>query len=694
MIVKKVIFKQQQKSNFKSLAEYILDTKNDNAKILIDYMLDSNNEMEKVEVYQFSNCSFEDRENNIKEIINTQRLNTTSKQDKTMHLVISFQEDERPSLEIMRAIEEEFARALGMEHHQRLSVVHSNTNNLHIHIAINKVDPDTLKIINPYNDIKILQETAIKLEAKFGLKVDNHISNDDRQQDKYNKHTMTCSFEIWVKNKIQDKVIELLNSSETTFDDLKECLASYDLEFRERRKGFVISSKSEKLFCKASSIHRFLSKQALEKRFGILNLSPVEIKQKQEKFNKFEGLPPNPLYEKYKKVEELKQRQLSNELNFIKLRRNELKKLSREVKHDRSTILYSKSQRKALYQKTKEIYFKYKRSSFRDFLLSEALNGNQEAVIALRRSKSKIDLSENTLSSKQDNPAILEDMKFVTKEGLVVYGDEKNKIIDKGKFLKISMRDDDKELILKSLLVAMERFGRVLDVTGDYNFKKNVLDVTNEFNLDIVFKDQSMQNVNIANRSAKNDLAARRKLQEITKMKLEIIKKTSSVKDDDKAIDIKKINKFIKKISTTKSNLFPEEVSALGLKDNKLDMTSVNISTSGFLVNEANVNGLRAMHNAIRQELKGVELDKFSKFLYIFENTDKVTDVAMMFYENRNIDVHKYMEKYKMTLSTLNRQANVINLSNEANLKIINEFFERTKIEYQNMRRKSIEISI
>lgn len=334
MIVKKVKYKNQTKSSFKELAEYSLDVKNDNAKILVDYMLDTNNEMEKVEAYKFSNCSFESNEDNINEIINTQKLNTTSKQDKTMHLIVSFQEDEKPSIETLNAVEKELLESLGMEHHQRLSVVHSNTNNLHIHIAVNKVDPVTLKVTNPYNDVGILQEAAIKLEKKYNLKIDNHISKNEREQSKYNIHTMTLDFESWVKDKLTDKVDILLKDEKTTFDNIQELLAEYDLEFRERRKGFVISSKSDNLFCKASSVHRDLSKQQLEKRFVNLELKEeIQIHNNQnenikttkeiKKFNKFEGMQPNSLWEKYQEIENNKYSKLEEELKHIKLMRNE-----------------------------------------------------------------------------------------------------------------------------------------------------------------------------------------------------------------------------------------------------------------------------------------------------------------------------------------------------------------------------------
>ncbi|WP_297882444.1 TraI/MobA(P) family conjugative relaxase [uncultured Campylobacter sp.] len=705
MIVKKVIFKKH-KSNFKALSEYILDVKNDGAKVLFEYMLDQNNGMEKVEAYNFSNCSFENQEDNIAEILNTQALNTTSKQDKTMHLVVSFQEDEHPSFEVMKSIEIELMKALGMEKHQRLSVVHSNTNNLHMHIAVNKVDPDTMKVKNPYNDVKILQETAIKLEMKFGLKIDNHISSNDKGQNKYNKHTMSCDFETWVKTKLNAEVSMLLAANKTTFQDLRKCLAKYDLEFRERRKGFVISSKSEKLFCKASSVHRELSKQALEKRFGNLNLKPTfEIEEKQpakSKFNKFEGMPTHPLYEKYKEADEQRRKKLKLGLDFIELRRNELNKLVKSSNFDKKTIIYSKTQRALLKNKVGKLYKEYKKRSFRDFLLDEALSGNQEAIRMLRITKPKFDLSENTLSSKTDKAQIFQDADFISKEGYIVYkGNGKSKIIDKGQFIKISMLEDDRELLLKSLLVSMERFGKNLNITGNDKFKKDVLDIVNEYSLNVVFKDQSMQSINIANQNQKTEQQARLKIKEAVDLKIKILKQDKKVKDIDRQRGIKNLEKFRKKLSKTRANIFAGDFKRLGVSADIADQMNtipVKIQVDGFLVNNKNFDGLLAMNTEIEKRLEQSnnikELERFRKFLYVFNKDGKVEDIAKGFYENRNVDVDQYIKEYGMEESKLDKQANAIDLGNSKNYDIVNKIVAEIQKGYTKELKDQIKINI
>jgi hypothetical protein len=131
---------------------------------LADYLLDKQNGGKKVHDFEFSNCSFEqDVDLNLKEIQNTTTLNQRVKSDKVLHLVVSFHEDEQPTKEQLQYNERELVKAIGMEEHQRLAVAHSNTNNFHIHIAINKIHPQTKKLVDPYRSKKKLIEIAKKI---------------------------------------------------------------------------------------------------------------------------------------------------------------------------------------------------------------------------------------------------------------------------------------------------------------------------------------------------------------------------------------------------------------------------------------------------------------------------------------------------------------------------------------------------
>ncbi|EEL0632392.1 TraI/MobA(P) family conjugative relaxase [Campylobacter coli] len=707
MIIKKIPSKKQNKSSFKNLSNYILDKDNNNAKVLVDYMLDKNNEMDKVEGYHFTNCSFDNDEDNINEIINTQKLNTTTKQDKTLHLVVSFQEDEKPTLEVLQTIEEEIAKSLGMSDHQRLSVIHSNTNNLHIHIAINKVNPHTLKVINPYNDVRILQETAMKLEKKYNLKLDNHISQKDKQSNKYNIHTMNCNFETWVKEKLSKQVDLMLKDEKTTFKDIKQLLAKYDLEFRERRKGFVIASKSEKLFCKASSIHRELSKQALEKRFKELDLKQEkentekieeekqEIKERYQRPNKETS---KALWEKYLRIENEKKAELDKELRMLKLRRNEFKTSIPSMKFSKETFKHVKNQRMIFKNKQKELYQKYKRVSYRDFLISESLSGNEEATRALRRSKTKINENENTLSSEQEKPKIFENVDYITKEGYAVYKSGFNKAIDKGEMLKVSLINgkDDKEFLLNSLLMAIDRFGNHLNITGDENFKRNILEVANDYNLNVSFTDPQMQKIQEGNNDKRQEMKARKILKNIIELKIKLTEQDTNIEDSVKEKELKALKFSLKKISDSTLLIFEGELKKIGFSRdeiNSMDMQSVDTQIEGFIVNSINKKGLNAMNEEIKKTLRDdEERQRFEKFEYLFLNTDKVADVTKGFYANRKIDVDGYIEKFSMQESKISKVANAISMLSDKNIEIMEKYVKKLEkdLKYQYLKKAEV----
>lgn len=107
---------------------------------------------EKVASYRVTNCGTADPADATTLIQATQAKNTRSRTDKTYHLVFSFREGERPPLGTLQQIEDEFCEVLGYADHQRISAVHIDTDNLHVHVAINKIHPEGLQNIEPFYD--------------------------------------------------------------------------------------------------------------------------------------------------------------------------------------------------------------------------------------------------------------------------------------------------------------------------------------------------------------------------------------------------------------------------------------------------------------------------------------------------------------------------------------------------------------
>ena len=107
---------------------------------------------EKVASYRVTNCGTDDPGDATTLIQITQAKNTRSQSDKTYHLVFSFREGEHPPLEVLHQIEDALCEVLGYSDHQRISAVHIDTDNLHVHVAINKVHPSGLQNIEPFYD--------------------------------------------------------------------------------------------------------------------------------------------------------------------------------------------------------------------------------------------------------------------------------------------------------------------------------------------------------------------------------------------------------------------------------------------------------------------------------------------------------------------------------------------------------------
>ncbi len=507
MIVKMVPSKGT--GSFGGLADYIRDKEHEGEKVAENYM-------------HMTNCPFESIEQNIRFIEQHNKLNQRTKSDKNMHLIISFQEDEKvPSGEVLRQIEEDLLRSIGMEDHYRFSVAHDNTNNFHIHIAVSRICPKTHNRIDPIKSILKLQKAAEEIEERYQLKYDNHIDKNRRHITGKSKgkdaeiHSGVKNLSTWIKEEVLEDLQKVIKDEKATFEDLQKVLAESNLELKPRGNGVVISHKSRKLFVKSSSIHRSLSKAQLEKRFG----KPLEFKSIDTKPKREFGMPKHDLWEQYKKrSDELRaaKKQLLSEAKQENTQAKEAikakyERLISETKRDLFLTPKAKrniyqslfANRKKEYQelskaykaKRDEIHKKTNQISYKEFLIQKALEGDSKALAALRKTKVKLEPDEKAILGKTDHKIFITKDPQITKQGLVVYriGDH-GKIIDKGDRLRITI--DSNELAIKEMLeMSIAKYGNHLDISGDLAFKQKVLAVTEKYDLKINFKDKTMQEI-------------------------------------------------------------------------------------------------------------------------------------------------------------------------------------------------------
>lgn len=214
----------------------------------------------------------EDAETAVKVVEAYQRRNTRAKRDKTYHLVISLHPNDRSltqrelELVVRRAVE-----AAGFDEHQHIAVRHSDQEHEHLHVAVSKIHPKTLKIHHPWKDIERFKALASELEQELGLHRVDRSKDKERAGRSYASRQFEAtrgvqSFASWARSHI-GKRIDLDGVS--NWKELHARLAAHGVRVVKRGNGLaLVDATRGDLACKASSLGRHWSKQRLCERFG------------------------------------------------------------------------------------------------------------------------------------------------------------------------------------------------------------------------------------------------------------------------------------------------------------------------------------------------------------------------------------------------------------------------------------------
>ena len=509
MIAKIIPIKSVRKSNFSAL---------------IQYLTDPQDKSERIGQIKVSNCYSDDMTAALIEIQNTQEMNTRAKSDKTCHLVLSFPEGERLSFADLNAIEERFCDVLGFTGHQRISVVHDDTNNLHIHIAINKIHPKNLTIHNPYYDFIKVAKLCEQIEQEYGLTQVNHETLKDqasRVAQEIETRTGVESLLGWIKREALTEIKHADN-----WQDLHQALARHALEIKERGNGFVLVANNG-VAVKASSVDRSLSKGILTQRLGAFVQNDHSEQPSRSNTKQYQPKPlqnrmgTSKLYARYQQEQADSARQRTNQWIMLRKSRDQLiDRAKREVNLKRNLIKSIKAGRlakKALYA-TAHQQFKttiaviqsdyqkayqhsktsHSRMGWLDWLAFEAKLGNAEALAVLR-SRRIGQFKGNQVSAKQsqDGPNANSHFKdglveSISKIGTVTYKAGSTTIRDDGKRL-IVLPDTSREALRDVLQVAMRKYGNHLAINGTESFRLEIAEVAAQNQMLVTFDDKRLE---------------------------------------------------------------------------------------------------------------------------------------------------------------------------------------------------------
>ena len=275
MIVK--VCHPQREDHFLSLSRYIRRNHTDengveNFASLSRYMT---RDQDFKAVATNCGCEAHDIDTAEQVVVATQSLNTRARK-KSLHLVVSFGKGERPPEAQLAHIEKRLLTSVGMKDLQRIRVVHDDTDNLHMHIAVNRIHPKTLRSIQPSRDYDALQRCARELELELGL---------ERLKGRDRKHQ---DLDLAQRLREQRDAIRQEIEHAETWEELHVGLANHGIGIRARRNGAVFISLEDRdnvgsdVTVRASSVDRTFSRKTLEKRFGDMSQAPVIARTPEE----------------------------------------------------------------------------------------------------------------------------------------------------------------------------------------------------------------------------------------------------------------------------------------------------------------------------------------------------------------------------------------------------------------------------
>ena len=239
---------------------------------LVPYMLRGKGE-ERCTWYMAGNLPGLDRHEDAALAVDVMGLlqdgNRRAKGNKTYHLVISFHpNDRRLTPAELGDVVARTVRAAGFEGHQYIAVRHSEQEHEHLHIAVNQIHPETLKIHHPYKAIHAYQALARVLEEELGLHCVERTrggSQNHRARD-FEAHQCLESFSGWARRTIGDATqLNRIGS----WEHLHQELQRFGVRLVPRGNGLaIIDATRPNLACKASSLGRRWSKHRLCERYG------------------------------------------------------------------------------------------------------------------------------------------------------------------------------------------------------------------------------------------------------------------------------------------------------------------------------------------------------------------------------------------------------------------------------------------
>lgn len=212
-------------------------------------------------------------------------------QNPVAHYVMSWHEGEQPSPEQVEEAVNLFLDELGLKDHQAIYALHKDTDNIHLHIAVNRVHPESLKVIKPNKgfDIEAAHKAIARIEhaqgwqreqnGRYALLENGELGRGQPFQDKPRQPSQPRrDMEQRTGEKSAERIaIEQgapIIKQATSWRELHRQLAEKGMRYEKTGSGATLFVGA--VGVKASSADREASLGKLQKRLGVYEPPPPQ----------------------------------------------------------------------------------------------------------------------------------------------------------------------------------------------------------------------------------------------------------------------------------------------------------------------------------------------------------------------------------------------------------------------------------
>ncbi len=199
--------------------------------------------------------------------------------DPVMHLLLSWRENETPTTEqadeaVRIALDE-----LNLSQCQAVYALHQNTDNLHLHICVNRIDPDTHKAIDPAHGWTRREHAARRIEYLQGWQTEQNtwstVNENGEVVQKPKKEDSSIPLAVSDMEHLTGEQSAIRRAQEvlrgtikklSSWEEFHNTLALHGMQYQKKGSGAVIVVGD--VTVKASSVSKNLTLSKLEKQLG------------------------------------------------------------------------------------------------------------------------------------------------------------------------------------------------------------------------------------------------------------------------------------------------------------------------------------------------------------------------------------------------------------------------------------------